>query len=104
MFWLINQGICYFLNGSKMRYPSNPKFAEAKEEHKHEQWIFLNGVAVGYVLSSYLAPPNIEMTNLDAENTGYKATSTASPSHSGALSLAYTIKRRSPLFWPAYPT
>jgi hypothetical protein len=47
VFWAINQGICYLLNGSQMRYPSNPKFAEAREEHKHEQWIFLNGVAVG---------------------------------------------------------
>ena len=104
VFWVINKGIWYLLNGSKMRYPSNPKFAEAKEEHKHEQWIFLNGVAVGYVLSSYLAPSHIKMTNVDAENTGYRATSTASPSHSGALSLAYTIKRRPPLSLPSYPT
>jgi hypothetical protein len=104
VFWVINKGIWYLLNGSKMRYPSDPKFAEAKEEHKHEQWIFLNGVAVGYVLSSYLAPSHIKMTNVDAENTGYRATSTALPSHSGALSLAYIIKRRSPLSWTSYPT
>jgi hypothetical protein len=37
------------LNGSQMRYPSNPKYAEKKPEHAHEQWIFLNGVAVGYI-------------------------------------------------------
>lgn len=104
VFWVINKGIWYLLNGNKMRYPSNPKFAEAKEEHKHEQWIFLNGVAVGYVLSPYLTPSHIKMTNFCAENTGYKATLIASPSHSGALSLAYTIKRRSPLSLPSYPT
>jgi hypothetical protein len=51
VFWLINQGICYLLNGSQMRYPSNPKFAKSKTEHEHEQWIFLNGVAVGCVPS-----------------------------------------------------
>jgi hypothetical protein len=46
-FMVVNKAICYLLNGSSMEFPSNPKFAEAKEEHKHEQWIFLNGVAVG---------------------------------------------------------
>jgi hypothetical protein len=53
VFWAVNQGICYLLNGSKMRYPSNPKYAEKKAEHAHEQWIFLNGVAVGYVSPSF---------------------------------------------------
>jgi hypothetical protein len=49
-FWAVNQGICYVLNGSKMRYDSDPKYAKSRKEHQHEQWVFLNGVAVGYVL------------------------------------------------------
>ena len=47
VFWAINQTICHILNGSKLQYKSDPKYATLKEEHKHEQWIFLNGVAVG---------------------------------------------------------
>lgn len=47
VFWAVNQGICYVLNGSRMRYESDPKFATLEKEHAHEQWIFLNGVAVG---------------------------------------------------------
>jgi hypothetical protein len=46
-FWLLNSGICYLLNGPKMRYASDPKYAKLRKEHEHEQWIFLNGVAVG---------------------------------------------------------
>lgn len=48
-FWLLNAAIWYLLNGSNMRYESNPKYAKPRKEHEHEQWIFLNGVAVGYV-------------------------------------------------------
>lgn len=47
VFGAVNMGICKLLNGDGIEYPSNPKYAEAKEEHKHEQWVFLNGVAVG---------------------------------------------------------
>jgi hypothetical protein len=47
VFWSINQGICYILNGPGMECRSDPKYAKASEEHEHEQWIFLNGVAVG---------------------------------------------------------
>lgn len=47
VFWAINQTICYILNGSKLQYHSDPKYAKLRDEHKHEQWIFLNGVAVG---------------------------------------------------------
>jgi hypothetical protein len=47
VFWAINQTICYLLNGSKLQYLSDPKYARSEENHKHEQWIFLNGVAVG---------------------------------------------------------
>lgn len=65
IFWLINQGICYLLNGSQMRYPSDPKFAAAKDEHAHEQWIFLNGVAVGYVYHSLVALYHLSLTQCD---------------------------------------
>ena len=51
VFWCVNQGICYLLNGSQMQFPSNPDYALKKKGHEHEQWIFLNGVAVGYVSS-----------------------------------------------------
>lgn len=54
IFWAINQAICYVLNGSKMRYESDPKYAVRRKEHEHEQWIFLNGVAVGYVAATPL--------------------------------------------------
>ena len=47
VFWTVNQTICYILNGSKLEYKSDPRYATLKDEHKHEQWIFLNGVAVG---------------------------------------------------------
>lgn len=45
-FWCVNKGVMYLLNGSKMEYFSDPKYA-SNEGHEHEQWIFLNGVAVG---------------------------------------------------------
>lgn len=51
VFGLLIRGICTLLNGDGIEYPSNPKYAEVKEEHKHEQWVFLNGVAVGLVIS-----------------------------------------------------
>jgi hypothetical protein len=47
VFWSINEGICYLLNGSGMLWKSDPIYAKATKEHEHEQWIFLNGVAVG---------------------------------------------------------
>ena len=46
-FMLVNSVFCFLLNGSKIEFPSNPEFAPAKKEHETEQWIFLNGVAVG---------------------------------------------------------
>lgn len=48
-FMVINAGVCYLLNGSEMEFPSQERYAGNKREHEHEQWIFLNGVAVGYV-------------------------------------------------------
>jgi len=47
VFFTVNHGICYLLNGPKMRYESDPKYSTVRKEHAHEQWIFLNGVAVG---------------------------------------------------------
>ncbi|KAI1826385.1 hypothetical protein F4861DRAFT_105338 [Xylaria intraflava] len=46
-FFLINWLLCRCLNGKTITYESDPKYAPALEEHQHEQWIFLNGVAVG---------------------------------------------------------
>ncbi|KAL2072002.1 hypothetical protein VTL71DRAFT_11345 [Oculimacula yallundae] len=47
IFVLVNESICFLLNGSDTVVESNSEFAERKKEHEHEQWIFLNGVAVG---------------------------------------------------------
>ncbi|KAI8624156.1 hypothetical protein F5Y19DRAFT_480925 [Xylariaceae sp. FL1651] len=47
VFFLVNGLLCRCLNGSTITYDSDPKYAQALEEHQHEQWIFLNGVAVG---------------------------------------------------------
>ncbi|KAH7370170.1 hypothetical protein BKA65DRAFT_531885 [Rhexocercosporidium sp. MPI-PUGE-AT-0058] len=46
-FVMVNQSICFLLNGKDMRVESKKEFAERRKEHEHEQWIFLNGVAVG---------------------------------------------------------
>jgi hypothetical protein len=46
-FMIVNNGICYLLNGREMRVRSTEKYARRKREFEHEQWIFLNGVAVG---------------------------------------------------------
>ncbi|KAI0418273.1 hypothetical protein F5X98DRAFT_124318 [Xylaria grammica] len=47
VFFLINWLLCLGLNGKTITYESDPKYAPALAEHEHEQWIFLNGVAVG---------------------------------------------------------
>jgi hypothetical protein len=47
IFFSINWLLCRCLNGSTITYESDPKYAPTLEEHQHEQWIFLNGVAVG---------------------------------------------------------
>jgi hypothetical protein len=47
-FLLLNNGLCMLLNGEKVTYQSDPKYARALPQHAHEQWIFINGVAVGY--------------------------------------------------------
>ncbi|KAI0157105.1 hypothetical protein GGR52DRAFT_582915 [Hypoxylon sp. FL1284] len=47
VFFAINRLLCLGLNGKTITFTSDPKYAPALEEHAHEQWIFLNGVAVG---------------------------------------------------------
>ncbi|KAM5351780.1 hypothetical protein ACJ41O_004503 [Fusarium nematophilum] len=46
-FMTLNWLLCKLLNGPKDTYDSDEKYAKAKPEHAHEQWVFLNGVAVG---------------------------------------------------------
>lgn len=46
----VNHVLCtVFLNGigGQIEYHSRPECAPALPEHAHEQWVFLNGVAVG---------------------------------------------------------
>jgi hypothetical protein len=49
IFWAVNQGFCYLLNGNKMEIRSEAKYTEKREAKDNEQWLFLNGVAVGYI-------------------------------------------------------
>ncbi|EEY21393.1 conserved hypothetical protein [Verticillium alfalfae VaMs.102] len=46
-FLVFNWAFCLLLNGPDIEYHSDETFAEARPEHAHEQWVFLNGVAVG---------------------------------------------------------
>jgi hypothetical protein len=46
-FLVMNWALCKMLNGKDATYHSDAKYAEALAEHEHEQWVFLNGVAVG---------------------------------------------------------
>lgn len=45
----LNWLLCLFLNGKGITFHSDEKYAQALPQHEHEQWIFLNGVAAGYV-------------------------------------------------------
>ncbi|GAP91576.1 hypothetical protein SAMD00023353_6500110 [Rosellinia necatrix] len=47
VFFFVNWLLCRLLNGDTITYESDLKYAPALPEHEHEQWIFLNGVAVG---------------------------------------------------------
>jgi hypothetical protein len=49
VFLLSNSALCILLNGSPwtVTYQSDPRLAPDLPEHAHEQWVFLNGVAVG---------------------------------------------------------
>lgn len=44
---LVNKLLCMLLNGSEFEFHSDEKYAKALPEHEHEQWVFVNGVAVG---------------------------------------------------------
>lgn len=44
---LLNWAMCKLLNGKELIFHSEKKFARALPEHEHEQWVFVNGVAVG---------------------------------------------------------
>ncbi|KFX95498.1 hypothetical protein V490_03827 [Pseudogymnoascus sp. VKM F-3557] len=46
-FILLNQLFCYFLNGSASTFESNPAVLRQLGAHADEEWIFINGVAVG---------------------------------------------------------
>ncbi|EJT68656.1 hypothetical protein GGTG_13772 [Gaeumannomyces tritici R3-111a-1] len=43
----LNTLICKLLNGKEETYLSTEKYAPKLEQHAHEQWIYLNGVAAG---------------------------------------------------------
>ncbi|KAI5919406.1 hypothetical protein F4810DRAFT_703563 [Camillea tinctor] len=47
IFFTINWALCLGLNGKGIVFQSDPKYAPELDEHKHEQWIYLNGVACG---------------------------------------------------------
>lgn len=51
----LNWLLCLLLNGKGMTFNSDEKYAKALPEHAHEQWIFLNGVAAGYVYLNIIA-------------------------------------------------
>lgn len=46
-FMVLNNMICYFLNGCKKEFHSEERFAKKRKEHEGEQWVFMNGVAAG---------------------------------------------------------
>ncbi|OAA49672.1 hypothetical protein NOR_01595 [Metarhizium rileyi] len=46
-FLTLNWVLCKLLNGKDITFHSDEKYARASPEHAHEQWVFLNGVAVG---------------------------------------------------------
>lgn len=58
VFVMVSESICFLLNGKDMQVQSKEEFAERRKEHEHEQWIFLNGVAVGFV------PPLLQLNHL----------------------------------------
>ncbi len=53
IFLLVNKALSMLLNKSGVEYHSDPKYAPALDEHAHEQWIYINGVATGYEVPSY---------------------------------------------------
>lgn len=54
-FLSVNWAICRFcLNGPSLTYESRPQYTQHHREHPNEQWIFLNGISVGYGPSQIL--------------------------------------------------
>lgn len=47
LFMLMNRALTKLLNGDRVEYTSEEKYAPALPEHAHEQWIYINGVAAG---------------------------------------------------------
>jgi hypothetical protein len=43
----LNHVLCMSINGDGIEFHSDEKYAAARPEHAHEQWIFVNGVAAG---------------------------------------------------------
>ncbi len=86
-----NHVLCRLLLNSvrgTIEFHSRPECAAARPEHAHEQWVFLNGVAVGCVflfsrvLSCSLVfscSPVFSAGANPTDNTGCRATSTAWP-------------------------
>jgi hypothetical protein len=48
-FMALNKLVVYLLNGPKKEFHSGEKFAKKRPEHEGEEWVFMNGVAAGYV-------------------------------------------------------
>ncbi|KAF4126081.1 hypothetical protein GMORB2_1327 [Geosmithia morbida] len=47
VFVVLNTLLCRLLNGPAETFHSDEKYAKPRPEHSHEQWVFINGVAVG---------------------------------------------------------
>lgn len=47
-FLTLNWALCKLLNSKEITFHSDEKYANARPEHAHEQWVFINGVAAGY--------------------------------------------------------
>jgi hypothetical protein len=69
MFYGVHWILCRILNGSQGEYTSDKKYALPDPKFDHEQWIFLNGVAVGYVqlAETCRKPADFEQAALDEE-------------------------------------
>ncbi|KAF7933197.1 hypothetical protein EAE99_003082 [Botrytis elliptica] len=50
IFWVFNYYLCLILNGSASvtTCESAPEYAQRKEEHAHERWVYMNGVCTGH--------------------------------------------------------
>lgn len=57
VFLLSNSIFCTLLNGPLRCYDSNPDITARMPKHENEQWVFINGVAVGYAFYSVFRLP-----------------------------------------------